>query len=451
MFDHRMIPYYLWFGGYIAIAVLAWLLLRKTRKPFLQSTTSLWLLLGAAFIVNVTLAVSNRCNDVDMRWFQIWAQDVYKFGFSGFYENTQWVDYPPGYLPVLYVVGMLENVLHITDGHLVNVLYKLPVILCDLAGGALIYKIAKKKYDSSGAMPLYFTALYVFCPALLADTALWGQLDGVSALLIFISLYALYEKKIVFSAFIYTLSFLVKPQSLLLMPIYLFFIGEQIYIASKTKSLKELKSVGIGLGLSLLLFTMYTAAFKGGRTDWFWLPKLYLSTMTSYGAASMGAMNFYGMFGLMGYSTEAKIFGITAGNWSVMFISTSMVLSCMLLVLRKDKERYLSAAVLLYVLLFTFAGSMHERYLVTLLLSVLLLVLLKKSSVHLALFLSCVSVAFICVSRALVSFWLNVNTDNHIISIIFSAVMVLTALSFCVIEFAECFRAKKQLECNEIK
>lgn len=434
MFEQAMPLYYTWMGCYVLLGAGAYFSLRRRKIPFLRSAVFLYILLFFAAISQIALSAASRSNETDMRWFQIWANDVFQYGFGGFYENTRWVDYPPGYLPVLYVVGFVENILHITTATGLRILYKLPVICCDLAGGALIFYATKKHTAADNPLPLFFAALYVFNPALAADTALWGQLDGVTALLIAASFYFLYEEKLLPSALLYTLAFLCKPQALLFFPVYLLYIFAMLAQAAKNKNASSLLPLGKALGLSLLLFIFYSLLFQGGRSDWFWLPKLYLSTMTSYGAASMGAMNFYGLFGLSGQRMDTLLLGMPAYIWSGILMLLSLLTAILIIVLRGDRLRYISAGITLYILLFTFATGMHERYLAPALLLLLLLAALKQSGRLLALFFGCSAVAFFCVSRALVSFWLGVNTDNNLLSLIFSGVMVLSA---CLLAFFE--------------
>src|SRR5467141_2841535 len=61
----------------------------------------------------------------DLRLFQTWATQLREVGPHKFYAQSQFADYPPGYLYVLWLIGKISA----TPGYL---LLKLPVIFADL-------------------------------------------------------------------------------------------------------------------------------------------------------------------------------------------------------------------------------------------------------------------------------------------------------------------------------
>src|SRR5690348_18435756 len=79
------------------------------------------------------------------------AQD----GPKAFYSNAGFVDYPPGYMLVLWVVGL---VYHATaqysdfTGDAMRMFVKLPAIVCDLGIGYLVFLIARRSWPVAGAI-----------------------------------------------------------------------------------------------------------------------------------------------------------------------------------------------------------------------------------------------------------------------------------------------------------
>jgi len=69
---------------------------------------------------------------VDLSAFRFWAGDLAKNGLQGFYERDFFHDYTPGYLYVLWLLGMVGSVI----GGVGVALIKVPAILADLATGS---------------------------------------------------------------------------------------------------------------------------------------------------------------------------------------------------------------------------------------------------------------------------------------------------------------------------
>ena len=72
---------------------------------------------------------------VDRASFIAWASDLAAHGPSGFYGRVSFIDYTPGYLYVLWLVGTVGSWL---GG--IGDLIKLPAILADMAVGYLIHQ-----------------------------------------------------------------------------------------------------------------------------------------------------------------------------------------------------------------------------------------------------------------------------------------------------------------------
>lgn len=122
----------------------------------------------------------------DLRLFGRWAQVLVDFGPGGFYSNAGFADYPPGYLWILWLVGLLGNAIAGLIGQspadVIPVLLKLPAMLADVAIAYLLYRTAVRwRAPRAG---LIAAALFLFIPATWYDSALWGQIDSVGSLLL---------------------------------------------------------------------------------------------------------------------------------------------------------------------------------------------------------------------------------------------------------------------------
>jgi hypothetical protein len=122
----------------------------------------------------------------DLRLYGAWAQTLADHGPGGFYANAGWTDYPPGYLYVLWFVGVLGNLLSsplgMPAGDVIDGLLKMPAILADLAVAWLLYRAASRWHGRRAGLAA--AALYTFIPVTWYDSALWGQVDSVGALLL---------------------------------------------------------------------------------------------------------------------------------------------------------------------------------------------------------------------------------------------------------------------------
>jgi len=191
------------------------------------------LLLIAAFFFRIALVNFGTLN-LDFNTFIAWSVNLAQNGFRDFYNG--WSDYLPGYLYVLWFLGKIRGV--IPD----IILYKLPAILADLATGYLIYKIVDKLKDRKWA--LISSAVYLFNPAIWANSALWGQADSLTAFFALLSIYLLPTAKRQAPLIAYWLSAaslaigtLIKPQAAFALPVILFlflknkvkFIGFKIF------------------------------------------------------------------------------------------------------------------------------------------------------------------------------------------------------------------------------
>jgi len=104
---------------------------------------------------------------LDHGTFVAWANSLATEGFKNFYSD--WSDYLPGYLYILWLLGKIN----LLFPSLQMILFKLPAIFTDVATGYLIYKVVKDikgvKWGQIG------TILYLFNPAIFVNSTLWGQ------------------------------------------------------------------------------------------------------------------------------------------------------------------------------------------------------------------------------------------------------------------------------------
>ena len=89
-------------------------------------------------------------------------------------------------------------------------------------------------------------------PAVVLNSAMWGQMDSFFTLFMVLSLICVYKNKLYLGAFLYAVCILIKPQGLIIAPLYL---GAYLY---KTDLKVTAKSIGIGLAALFLCALPFT-------------------------------------------------------------------------------------------------------------------------------------------------------------------------------------------------
>ncbi|MGD8486631.1 MAG: hypothetical protein PVH07_08350, partial [Chloroflexota bacterium] len=146
----------------------------------------------------------------DVASYASWAATMAEHGPGGFYANAGFADYPPAYLYVLWLVGLLAG-----PAASASELVKLPPILLDVAVAYVIFRLVRGwtwPGPRSEPLALAAAALYLFNPVSFYDSALWGQTDVAGALIVLLGLAALIRGNSEGAAALAATAALVKPQ-----------------------------------------------------------------------------------------------------------------------------------------------------------------------------------------------------------------------------------------------
>jgi dolichyl-phosphate-mannose--protein O-mannosyl transferase len=292
----------------------------------------LFLLLFAGLILRLLLSPFGTL-ELDMNTFIAWSRSLVQNGPQNFYNS--WSDYLPGYAYILWLLGSVNQFISST------VLYKFPAIIADLITGLLIYKIVRE--IKSPKIALLATAIYIFNPAILANSALWGQVDSITAMFALSSVYFA-SKKPMLSAILLSVGTMVKPQAALALIPVLFIAGRE-----KWKLTKLIKYALVGLAVFILGFLPF---YSGGGLVDFVVARLN-QTLNQYPYTSVNAFNLWGLTGFWQPDTWQNVIG-----W-LLTILLSVFFAIKLLKI-KSGEYLLLAWVLLIG--FLFMTRLHERH-----------------------------------------------------------------------------------------
>lgn len=297
------------------------------------------MLLGSAFLLRVFLSSFGTLEN-DFRTFLAWSYFAEEHGFSKFY--SQWSDYLPGYIYVLWFLRKLNILFPQIPPTL---LYKLPAILADIGAGIFIYK-AVSRFNQRWA--LRAAAIYLFNPAVFANSSLWGQIDGITSFFGVASIFFAASFPLVSSVFL-SLGTLIKPQAGFLAPL-LFLLWLKNFSFKKT------------LGSALIAFAIFFEGFVPFAGDRQILPFIIErlgATAGQYPYTSVNAFNFWGLVhGFWKPDTVWQIVGVlvtflTLGTLIFKWLSTKG---------GRIPQKFLLASCI-FLVSFLFLTRMHERHL----------------------------------------------------------------------------------------
>jgi Gpi18-like mannosyltransferase len=142
-----------------------------------------------------------------------WAEDLAAHGLYGFYGRVSFIDYTPGYLYVLWLLGIVGNAL----GGLGD-LIKLPAILSDIVVAYLVHQLVLELGGSRRAA-LIGALIFVVNPVTWFDSAVWAQVDSFGLIFVLLGLRELWRDHPESAAILATIAAVIKPQLGILIPI----------------------------------------------------------------------------------------------------------------------------------------------------------------------------------------------------------------------------------------
>ncbi|MEN6470508.1 MAG: phospholipid carrier-dependent glycosyltransferase [Clostridiaceae bacterium] len=324
-----------------------------------RAASLLLLLLLIAFVFRVLLSAVFYGHPTDISCFMSWSNSMAQYGPSGFYELAGFADYPPGYMYVLWIVGLLARLFGFSYGDAgYALLVKFPPIFADLAAAYMVFRLSKKRFTLKTSLLL--AGLVAFNPTMAFVSGAWGQIDQLLALGLFAVIYLFLERKLVWAGLVYGLVILLKPQALMAGP--LFAVAYFAYLKDfGFKNILKVLTAAIG---ALAVIVLLSLPFKGNQEP-MWLLEKYFSTATSYPYASVEAFNLFALFDGNWKSVDSTFLLFSYSEWGTAFIALSVVFASVLYLKgrKANPHAFTLCAALLIAALFTAGQYMHERYL----------------------------------------------------------------------------------------
>ena len=172
------------------------------------------LALGLALRLIIAYLFPGSGFGVDLGAFRFWAADLAANGPHGFYDRDFFHDYTPGYLYVLWLLGIVGQAI----GGVGVGLIKIPAILADLVIGWLVWSMI---LELGGRRSLALGAAFVAVvnPISWFDSVVWGQVDSVGVVFLLLGLRDLWRDRPERAAIFAVIAALIKPQLGILIPI----------------------------------------------------------------------------------------------------------------------------------------------------------------------------------------------------------------------------------------
>jgi dolichyl-phosphate-mannose--protein O-mannosyl transferase len=349
------------------------------RTPSKENALS-WALPALVFagLVVRLLFIGNEGFKTDVQTFEAWAMALAEHGYAKFYGSTGFADYPPGYFYILGIVGQIWEALFKSSdgGHYVvlKALVKLPAILADLGVGVLAYAIVRR--FASAGMALAAAALYLFNPAVIYNSAAWGQVDSIAGGLALFAIYCLLRSDddapgrpswwIVAGWLLIAYSLLIKPQAAVLLPLMLAFA-----FGDRDRRRGRLISTAIGIAAAVLLALVLVEPFHPGNpaAAFAWLFGRYSYGSDVYAFNTVNAFNLWAIRGTFWQPDTNPInaFGTFSLGpqylWGILLVLAAVALVVWRYLQDRTPRALLEGCAVATIAFFVLATRMHERYL----------------------------------------------------------------------------------------
>lgn len=347
--------------GYILFLMWAlYTLDEKTLKanPKGKGGLTIAAILVFALIVRIYMGLMISGYPTDMACWTAWSHAAEGSGLFKIYSSTSFLDYPPGYIYILHIIGSTGRLLGIEYGtDVYNLMLKIPSIIADLVMAFILYRLCAKRLKHTMGLIIAFT--YALNPLILLDSAAWGQIDAILTLAVAGYLLALYKDKIIWATILFIIGLLIKPQMLFFGPVLAVVFIQ--YIIKKGWG-QSLKVFFISLFSGIALFALVVFPFTGDK-PWYWIFEKYIGTISNYNYITLNSANIYGFFKLNWMPTEIVKIGLPLGTWGLIGLIATVLIYFVLGFINRDKKNIYMLTAVLMTGIYAFGLKMHERYL----------------------------------------------------------------------------------------
>jgi Gpi18-like mannosyltransferase len=298
----------------------------------------------------------------DVEIFRSWFKSIAALPPGQVYARTQGLNYPPMCVLLYelealvlrwFVPGMPSN-------YVTNIAIKLPPIVVDGFGAALVYRIVRR-YASHG-WALLGAAFVALNPAIIYDSAHWGQNDSIPTVLALFAISQLLFGNTIVAWLSITAAVFFKPPVLVLVPLML---AHPLLATGAARRSRVFQTCGGMVGGGAIAVLLAVTYFP--QPNLFGSVRHFVGSFVAFSNAfpfsSLNAFNLWAFFQPFFATDRIRVLALSLHAWSdALFLVTAFYIYW-----RYGKSRdaaaFLQASTLVLVAFFVILTEMHERYL----------------------------------------------------------------------------------------
>lgn len=346
--------------GLLLIAALVWLINRILPTPIPVPEARRMLAIFALALFIRALLDLGRGFEGDIAVYLSIAWRTVREGIQSAYLEVGGLR-PPNNPPVLlypfWLIGLLYRALfsplfgntQFTHPELLRFMLRMPALTADLIVGAVLFRWLRQRQGVPFNAIVLATGAYLLNPAVVFDSAYWGQTAAVHGLFMFLSLVAIDRRFYAWAGVALATAVLTKPQALAIAPLILF-------IAVRERAF--LRFTAAGVATALLIISPFLLS---GRIDG--VLGQYLRTAEYHPFISVNAHNIWWL------ASAGNIWLHDTGGWGwltyrligVLFFLGATIIS--LAVVRQQRQMLFPTAAYQSLSFFMLNTQIHENHL----------------------------------------------------------------------------------------
>jgi Gpi18-like mannosyltransferase len=341
----------------------------------------------------------------------VWGKSIADYGTFGFYSRTfkdiAFPNYPPFAMmlfaasykiyQIIYQLAWYlnqnlgffpSNFIYFLQSNNVQIAFlKIPTITASILISYILFKVAPKILDNTAFKKnLLLAALFILNPAIFYLSVVWGQIDLIPILFLFLSSYFIFSKNLFLISVFASLALLTKQTIIIFWFIQIIFMLKILGV----------KKTFISAGITFAIIYLFYIPFLGINP--LEMINLYQANFTYVAELSqVNSINLWGFLYDLQPVSDHKLFM----SFSYNFIGKALFIGALIPVLlalftskierfKKDSQIYVLVYVffittILYFLLLT---RMHERYLIPAVVFIYVLIIHRKFHVFNLIFFS---------------------------------------------------------------
>ncbi|MEI6131524.1 MAG: glycosyltransferase family 39 protein [Bacillota bacterium] len=371
---------YIWFAAFVVLLFVGLYFSVLNKIDLSKNNAFHFLVISIAIIFFVKIIISTYAKglSIDVNLFTFWAKDAGK-DLIGFYKPAPFFcDYPPLYITILAIFNKLTLI-----GIPEIITIRLPALFAEIGVSLLIFKIASKQ--SKYVLGLFLALAFSLNPLVIFDASLWGQMDSVLAFFIVLAIYLTTITHKRFPSLYFILSAVVFASALLIKPQALFFFPILIFALLKNKKFLPILYAGfagvVTITLIVLPFQKNNMPVVSGILDWpvvrdfVWIVNLFIGTAGGYTYATVNAATTYFPLGKNWVfdspqpkdpnAIYEKVFGLDLATFGLILVGLVILIAAFVFLKGKHPGIPWLTAAFLNAGIFMTATRMHERYMFT--------------------------------------------------------------------------------------